>query len=310
LVQGKTVTATAELSVGKDGAWTKADGWIGYQGAWVPISAGGGAPAMKQLPVTIDVAGSFSVFCHTRGLFPQYGGSGQLTVVGAVGDSFTWVLDGGQSWAELRRNGTAVVRMTPTSTGGLTFTNVNAAVVTAAVILNQIAVYATGQAHLATLTDAAVLTDRAAQLDPGDEANGLLIAAAQVTDAATEDLAPMATDLTVTTVVYAVRRIVDPAWGPTIEAEVLRGYSVVGQLALRTFDPWDGAIPFAEVDGRLIATVVGVAQSEPTEWVYGIWVEGIALDEQTIPADVDEQTWLATRLIVDGVPVGGGSVPA
>jgi hypothetical protein len=38
-------------------------------------------------------------------------------------------------------------------------------------------------------------------------------------------------------------------------------------------------------------------------------VEGIALDEQTLTVDEDSQTWLATRLIVDGAPIGGGSVP-
>lgn len=112
-----------------------------------------------------------------------------------------------------------------------------------------------------------------------------------------------------TTVVYRITRT-ETAWGHAIEAEVLRGYSVVGQLALRTYAPWDGAVPFAEVDGRLVATVVGIGTPEPDEWQYGIWVEGISLDEQNLAPDVDEATWLATRLLVDGLAVAGGSVPA
>lgn len=114
---------------------------------------------------------------------------------------------------------------------------------------------------------------------------------------------------TISTVVYQVRRI-ETAWGHAIEAEVLRGYSVVGQLALRVFDPWDGAIPFADVDGRLVATVTGVGSPDPLyPWRFGIWVEGIALDDQLLTGE-GPASWLATRLVVDGVVLGGGSVPA
>lgn len=119
----------------------------------------------------------------------------------------------------------------------------------------------------------------------------------------------MSTDQAINTVVYEVHRI-ETAWGHAIEAEVLRGYSVVGQLALRIFDPWDGAIPFAEVEGKLIATVTGVGSPDPAyPWEYGIWVEGIALDHQTLTGPGSEG-WLATRLIIDGAAVAGGSVPS
>lgn len=69
------------------------------------------------------------------------------------------------------------------------------------------------------------------------------------------------------------------------------------------------AIPFADVEGRLIATVTGVGSADPLyPWEFGIWVEGIALDHQLL-SDEGPHAWLATRLLVDGAAVGGGSVP-
>jgi hypothetical protein len=152
--------------------------------------------------------------------------------------------------------------------------------------------------------DAALWHDRA-HVDPVLGADRMMAdAAVWITEAGGDPAAEPPV-----TVVYEVRRVSTP-WGWAIEAEVLRGYAVVASW-LRAFAPWDGAVPFATVNGRLVATVVGVgAPGDLDPWSYGIWLEGIPIDSHDTADDPGPWRWLSTRLDVDGVPTAGGSVPA
>lgn len=114
---------------------------------------------------------------------------------------------------------------------------------------------------------------------------------------------------------YTVERVFDDryghGWKATIEAS--DGFPV-NQLAMRAQqDTIDSTIPFENVEGKFIATLVPALMTpEPKDWNFQIWVEGISVDDWAMPKLSEKVRRVAFRMTGpqgEAIAGGGQEVP-